>query len=223
MAFGIYTLYRMVQPGVRNRRIRLFLELFQPTASTRILDVGGLVYDWDGVVPIESPVTLLNMDDPRAGQKVSGRFDCRIGDGRQMPFADQSFDIAYSNSAIEHVGSYEDQERFAAELRRVGRGVFVQTPNRWFFAEPHFVTIFVHYLPWPLARRLIRYCSVRGLFRSGDNIDLGQLASELRLLSHREMTKLFPDCEIRREKWLGMTKSFIAVRRCKEDEVYNRL
>ena len=201
MTFSIYTLYRMCQPGFRNRRIRLFLDLFQPKPSTRILDVGGFVHDWDGV-PVDSPITLLNTDDPRAGLQASERFHCHIGDGRQLPFGDRSFEIAFSNSTIEHVGSYEDQKRFARELRRVGRGLFVQTPNRWFFAEPHFVTVFVHYLPWRLARRLIRFCSFRGFFRSGDNVDLTRLASELRLLSYREMRELFPDSEIYRERWL---------------------
>ena len=43
MGFGIYSLYRAIQPRLRERRIRDFLELFQPTSDTRILDVGGLV------------------------------------------------------------------------------------------------------------------------------------------------------------------------------------
>ena len=106
-----------------------------------------------------------------------------------------------------------DQQRFAAEIRRVGRQVFVQTPNRWFFIESHFLTGFEHFLPWRVARQLLRFCSVRGLFRSGDNVDLRQLAAELRLLDFRQMQTLFPDCEIHREKWLGLTKSLIAVRR----------
>ena len=35
---------------------------------------------------------------------------------------------------------------------------------------------------------------------------------ETRLLTHREMRALFPDCEIRRERFLGLTKSYVAVR-----------
>jgi hypothetical protein len=211
MAFGIYSLYRRFQPGFRNQRIRLFLEAFQPGTQTRILDVGGLVWNWYDV-PIKSEITLFNTDDPRIGPPAPDRFHCQNGDGRHLPFSDRSFDIAFSNSTIEHVGTYEDQKQFANELRRVGRGLFVQTPNRWFFAEPHFVTVFVHYLPWCLAKRLIRFCSFRGIFRGGDNIDLRNLAAELRPLSYREMKELFPDCEIWREKWFGMTKSLIAVR-----------
>jgi hypothetical protein len=75
------------------------------------------------------------------------------------------------------------------------------------------VTAFIHFLPAGLARKLLPVFSFRGLFRSGDNIELQKLAAELRLLNFREVKELFPDCEIHREKWFGLTKSFIAVRR----------
>lgn len=213
MAFGIYQLYRALQPEFRQRRIKLFLQLFHPQPATRILDVGGYVYDWDGVVPIQSPVTFLNLNAAPSSGPVPRRYTILIGDGRKLPFPDQSFDIAFSNSVIEHVGTFADQQRFAAELRRVAKQLFVQTPNRWFFLEPHFLAVFVHFLPRPLARRLLQIFSFRGLFRAGDNVQLNELAEELRLLGRREMERLFPDCEIRRETWFGLTKSFIAVRR----------
>jgi hypothetical protein len=89
----------------------------------------------------------------------------------------------------------------------------VQTPNRRFFVEPYFVAVFGHYLPWSVAKRLIRFCSFRGLFRSGENVNLGRLTGELGLLSFRQVNGLFPDCEIHREKLFGLTKSFIVVRR----------
>jgi hypothetical protein len=211
MKFGIYELYSIFQPALRKRRFELFLDVFRPAASTRILDVGGFVGDWKSA-GILSSVTCLNVV-PASSQPATAQVVYETGDGRDMRFADQSFDIVFSNSVIEHVGVWKDQQRFAAEVRRVGRQVFVQTPNRWFFVEPHFVALFVHYLPWSLAKRLIRFCSFRALFRSGDNVNLKQLADELGLLSFRQVKELFPDCEIHREKMFGLTKSFIAVRR----------
>jgi hypothetical protein len=211
MKFGIYEFYGFFQPALRKRRFELFLDVFKPIASTRILDVGGFVGDWKNA-GLPSAVTCLNVE-PASGQPTTGRVVYEAGDGRNMRFADESFDIVFSNSVIEHVGAWKDQQRFAAEVRRVGRQVFVQTPNRWFFIEPHFVAVFVHYLPWSLAKRIIRFCSFRGLFRSGDNANLKQLADELGLLSFRQVKELFPDCEIHREKLFGLTKSFIAVRR----------
>ena len=212
MAFGIYEFYCFFQPGFRRRRIELFIKLFQPGVTTRILDVGGFPSDWDGVVPIESQITLLNPDQKGAASPWPKRYVEELGDGCALRYGDKSFDIGYSNSVIEHLHTFENQKRFAAEIRRVGKNLFVQTPNRWFPIEPHFVTAFVHFLPLSLARKLLPVFSFRGLFRSGDNIELKQLAGELRLLSLREVRELFPDCEIHREKWFGLTKSFIAVR-----------
>jgi ubiquinone/menaquinone biosynthesis C-methylase UbiE len=185
----------------------------QPNAETAILDVGGYVHNWLGIVPIQSPVTVVNLSHPNAAEPLPEGYTRVVGDARKLPFSDSTFDIVFSNSVIEHVGSFEDQRSVAQEVRRVGKRYFVQTPNRWFFIEPHFITLFVHFLPWSLARKLIRVFSFRGLVRSGDNVNLKELADGLRFLSLRELKELFPDAEIVREKWLGFTKSFIAVRR----------
>jgi hypothetical protein len=210
MGLSIHSIYRLLQPGLRRRRIQLLLDGLKPQSSTRILDVGGYAANWDGV-PIDSPVTCLNLQAPTT--RLPERFTCCVGDGRYLPFANDSFDLVFSNSVIEHLTTYENQGRFAAEIRRVGKQLFVQTPNRWFFIEPHFLTIFVHFLPRPIAKRVIRFASLRAWLRNGDTINLRQLADEVRLLSFREMLALFPDCEIHRETWCGLTKSFIAIRR----------
>ena len=39
------------------------------------------------------------------------------------------------------------------------------------------------------------------------------MVDEISLLGYREFAALFPDCEIRRERVLGWTKSYMAVRR----------
>ena len=57
-----------------------------------------------------------------------------VADGCHLPFADDAFDMAFSNSVIEHV---PDHEAFSRELARVGRSYYVQTPNKWFPIEPH--------------------------------------------------------------------------------------
>jgi hypothetical protein len=59
----------------------------------------------------------------------------------------KEFDLAFSNSAIEHVGDFERQRKFAQEMLRLGRHVYCQTPNRWFPIEPHYFTLCLHWLP----------------------------------------------------------------------------
>lgn len=208
---NIYSFYRRWQPKFRAARMRAFRETFMPTERTTILDVGGNYYDWSDLA-VECRFTILNVDDIPAGWNMPPNFRYVVGNGCALSEADASYEIAYSNSVIEHLQTWDAQKKFAAELRRVGRAVYVQTPNRWFPIEPHFLTLFIHWLPRCWHRWLFRWLSVRGWLRRGDNVGLDTLVAELRLLTFREMRELFPDCEIRREKFLGITKSFIAVR-----------
>jgi hypothetical protein len=52
---------------------------------------------------------------------------------------------------VEHIAP-PDREAFAAELRRVGRGWFVQTPAWSFPIEPHALLPAAHWLPVALRR-----------------------------------------------------------------------
>ena len=54
----------------------------------------------------------------------------------RLPFEDGEFDLAYSSSVIEHI-PVARRAAFAAEVRRVARGWYVQTPALSFPVEPH--------------------------------------------------------------------------------------
>lgn len=133
-------------------------------------------------------------------------------DGCRMPFADRSFELLHSNSVIEHVGTWERQQAFAAEARRVGRTLWVQTPAREFLVEPHLLAPFVHWLPRGWQRRLIRNGTIWGLMTRPTPQQVGEFLNEVRLLTRGEMQQLFPDCRILTERFLGMSKSYIAIR-----------
>jgi len=208
---NIYSIYRNVQPYFRTRRWQLFTRSFSTSPETNILDVGGYPANWDGV-DVSGQITVVNVDTPRPEETRGGRITCIQADARSLPFADRSFDIVFSNSVIEHLGNLPDQRRFAHEVRRVGLHLFIRTPNRWFPIEPHFLAPLVHFLPKKIQMPLLRWCSVRGWLRHGDNVHLDSLFAELRLLDYAAMHDLFPDCRIVREKLAGMTKSLIATR-----------
>lgn len=177
----------------------------------RVLDVGGSPFNWQFVTH-QPHVLLLNLT--LSGEPLpEERFTETVGDARALVYGDQAFDVSFSNSVIEHVGSLEDQRRFASEVRRVGRRVWVQTPARGFPLEPHFLTLFVHWLPRRLRPWWIRWFSLWSWLTRPSTEAITAMLAEIRLLSRAEMQELFPDCEILVERVLFMPKSYIAVRR----------
>ena len=207
---NIYSVYRLLQPRFRARRMRHLTETFRLNEETTILDVGGVFDGWDGF-PVSPRITILNIDDVASGWKMPPNLTYVISNGRHLEHA-KSFDLVYSNSVIEPVGTFEEQERFASEVRRVGRQVYAQTPNKHFFIAPHFIAPGVHLLPRKWQPFLVRWQSARGWLRRDDNKGTENLIRELRLFSLRQLNALFPDCEIISERLLILYKSFTAVR-----------
>lgn len=188
-----------------------FLAEFRPTPETTILDVGGTAFNWSLVDHIRPKLTLLNL--PGRMPPVPDWIEAVSGDGCALPYADRSFDIVYSNSVIEHLGCWERQQAFAQEIRRVGRSYTVQTPNRHFPIEPHYLTPLVQFLPPSVQTRMIRNGTVRGWITRPTPEQCRELVDEIRLLTESEMRTLFPEATIQQERTLGLTKSFTAVYR----------
>ena len=208
----VHRAYGMLMRGFRRRRMRAFERRFGSREATTILDVGGTRFNW-GLIDAKSRITLLNLSVPPDVDELPPNFTCVVGSATRLEFEDGSFDVGFSNSVIEHLASWERQESFAREIRRVGRSLWVQTPARRFFVEPHLITPFVHYLPKRWQRRLLRNFTVWGWLARPSQEAVDRFLAETRLLDHEEMRRLFPDCEIRRERFLGFTKSYVAVRR----------
>jgi methyltransferase family protein len=206
---NIHAIYAPFLTHFRSKRMRAFVEMFGVDDATSIVDVGGYDFNWT-LAPAKPRVVLVNIED-EAWQR--GRFRKVQGDGRNLAFGDNSFHIAYSNSVIEHVGHWEDQVAFANEIRRVAPRYFVQTPYKWFFIEPHLIAPFVHFLPRRIKRRLVRRCTIWGLVTKPDQRAVDAFLDYIRLLDKREMKTLFPEADIIEEKFFGLTKSLIAVRR----------
>jgi Methyltransferase domain len=144
----------------RRHKLKLFHDFMQPTAHTTVVDVGvadtsfgegegqtlthnffEALYPWPERITAVGNVPLANFT------KAFPQIRTVVADGRELPFGDGEFDVAFSNAVVEHVGSREDQKRFCHELARVARRVFVTTPNRLFPVDPHTLRPFVHWLP----------------------------------------------------------------------------
>lgn len=204
----IHDLYRPFLHYFRRRRMQRFQERFGITDETRILDVGGFFFNWS-LIPVRPRLTILNLDFPGETEQVATWV---IADARSMPFQDGTFEIVFSNSVIEHLGDFANQQKFAQEIERVGLRYYVQTPNRWFPVEPHLITPVIHFLPRTWQARLLRNFTVWGLVTRPSREQCAGFLEEVALLDYQKMRSLFPEAEIRRERFLGFTKSLIAVK-----------
>lgn len=205
----IHAIYEPFIRHFRTRRMEQFVALFGVKDGDRVIDVGGTPFNWR-LIKVKPHVVLVNVGGT---VQALDNVESIVGDGRALDYANESFDIAYSNSVIEHVGTWEDQVKFARELGRVAASYYVQTPNKWFFIEPHLIAPFIHFLPKRLVCRLVRYFSIWGLVVRPNRRRAEEFVNGISLLGEREVRRLFPDAEIHRERFLGMTKSLIAVRR----------
>jgi SAM-dependent methyltransferase len=176
----------------RRRRHRRFFSLTGLGADARILDVGcGRL----GLRALEPALDITGVDLSEQ-PSYPGPFVRADPARRGLPFADGEFDLVYCSSVIEHVPP-ENRGAFATELRRVGRGWFVQTPARSFPIEPHALLPFVHWLPRPLRRAYWR-------------LGAADAAEEIALLSRHELESLFGPALPER---LGpLIKSWVCVR-----------
>ena len=211
MDWVLFDLFTSVSRRYRARRMARCVRLLGIRADTRVLDVGGTMDIWR-LAPVLPRVVILN--EPRAGCEPG--VQTVFADGRALPFPDRAFDVVFSNSVIEHVGDSESQAHFAAEIARVGKAYWVQTPNRRFFIEPHLCTPFVHWLPRAWQRRLLAWGTVWEWIARPDpdrrEYYLDHYLTRIRLLTAGGLERLFPEASILKERFLGSTKSLVAFR-----------
>ena len=207
-------LLRLAFRYFRSRRMRLFEKAFRITPETRILDVGGSPLIWK-FARVRPRVTVLNF--PSALEHGPSGFQQVGADGCMLPFKDKSFDIVFSNSVIEHVGSEAAQRLFAVEAARVGRAYWIQTPNRCFPVEVHLMLPFIHFLPKRAQRAIISRFTIWQILVKPAPAErafyIEHFLSDLRLLDRRDLQRLFPRALILKERFAGLTKSLIAVQK----------
>lgn len=205
---NIHSIYLYFQKRFRPSRMKRFYKAMNITPETNVLDAGGTLLNWSFIDVIPN-LTILNIHPPQ--DTLPPRVKWVIGNAMEMEFKDNSFDVVFSNSVIEHLGSWQNCERFAKEIRRVGKCYFVQTPNYWFPVEPHFLTPFIHWLPRRIGKALLPI-TVHSIITG--NRELTRIAfDEVKLIKPYEMKMLFPDAEVVYEKVMGLPKAIIAIKK----------
>jgi len=161
----------------RERKWAQFLALVEPRPGLRVLDVGFTEKEhqeadnfFEKHYPFPSNITALGVDEPVEFSKRYPEVQAVKYDGRKFPFEDKSFDIAWSNAVIEHVGNAAAQTMFLAEIVRVSRFAFVTTPNRYFPLEVHTRLPLLHWLPKPVFDKIL--VALKMDWAAGDYMDL---------------------------------------------------
>ena len=209
---------------MRRRRaadLRLLIEnCFRRKGTVSIIDMGGEAKYWnilgeDYLKQHRVAITLVNKSEENLPDNPNpALFTTVIKDCCSLSYEDQSFDIAHSNSVVEHLMDWEHMRAFAEQTRRVARDYFVQTPSFWFPIEPHFKAPFFHWLPEPVRIGLVMRRRF-GTHPRATSVDTAMgFVQNVRLLDRRQFVDLFPDGRIVREKIAGLTKSFVAIRGC---------
>ena len=207
----------------RAKRAKIFNALFPDLANETVIDLGGGKGEHIAkVLPGYQNITIADFNEMHLAmaRENFGYKTMRLDGSQDLPFGDKAFDVVYCNSVIEHVTGPKDemvemtdtkrfadiskahQKKFASEIRRIGKGYFVQTPYKWFPVESHTIT-----------PSLVQLLPRKAQLQCYKMVPKKRTTPDFYLLTKKDMRELFPDADFVYEKSFGMLKSIIAVKR----------
>lgn len=200
---------RSLSARARARRWSVLLRHFPEIGSMHVLDLGGELRFWRAAPVRPEYVTMVNLKNVPDADEPWIRYV--VGNACHAEFPTADYDIVISNSLLEHVGGPKERHRLADVIHGAARRHWVQTPNRYFPIEPHWLFPGFQFLPfgarvfvtrtWPLGHR--RH---RNRKRAADSV------AQVELIGPGEMRRLFPTSLLWVERLAGFPKSLVAIR-----------
>ncbi len=209
----------------RRRRGRFLTGLLSIPLDAEILDLGGGTGSHiHAILPEHRNITVCDISDSDLAQarEKYGYRTVQLTEAEDLPFSDRQFDFCFCSSVIEHVtgpkaevttmrddGQFRSvarahQKHLAAEISRIARAYYVQTPYRYFVIESH------TWLPGLIVFLPRRYqIAVISLF---NRFWFKKTSPDWYLLDRAEMAETFPEAKIYRERYLLLTKSLMAIK-----------
>jgi len=213
----------------RSKRASLFRQEFVIHSDTKVLDLGSEtgehianVLTETNFIPRNIYIADIDSGAVAEGARRFGFTPVVIDESGKLPFPDQFFDIVYCSSVIEHVTisknvvwqirsgrkfkkmSTEAQTRFSQEINRIGKQYYVQTPNKWFPIESHSWLPVVGWLPRRLQVPLLRFTNLFWIKKA---------VPDWNLLGARDLSILFENSQVEKEKIFGLVKSVTALKK----------
>lgn len=194
---------------VRSQQLKIFNELFNPSAQTSVVDVGvspaELLPDtnyFEKHYPYPRRLTAVSVENCSGLRSFYPQIKfVQASPGTRLPFPDKKFDLAVSWATLEHVGGYAEQRFFLRELVRISRHIFVTTPDRDCLYEPHTGTFIIHWLPLPWFRQICRFTG-KSFWARPENFNPLKIG---------DIRKLCPELSIRKFKSFAVIPSHLLI------------
>ena len=206
--FGMRLFYgalAIISPHTRGARMKSFLRTMPITTGCKIIDLGGAPEFWKDVqIPLN--ITIVNLPGICNKSRFPSHHTIQLieGDATNLEiFENNAFDIAFSNSVIEHVGPPHKQIQFVHEITRLAPMYWVQTPAIWFPLEAHTGIPFWFILPKFVKSLFHKRWKQR--YPEWNEMVLGTT-----VISKSTLKKYFPKAQFWTETLFFIPKSYIA-------------
>jgi hypothetical protein len=176
-----------------------------------VIDLGGDIRSWRLSRARPARLLLVNLTEQDAPEPWA---ESTVADACDLPrsITSQGFDLVYSNSVLEHVGGHYRRQQFAEAARALASHMWIQTPYRYFPIEPHWLFPGFQWLPVAARTRVMRHWPLGNYTGTFSSADAVKHVLNVELISQAELTSYFPDAEIWRETFFGLTKSLVATK-----------
>jgi hypothetical protein len=195
----------------RRRRWQRLLSEFPQLGEMRVVDLGGVAAEWRRAPVAPAAVTVVNLFDQ---EPLDESMSIVVGDACELlpQLASERFDLVFSNSVIDQVGGHHRRLQFAASVHALSDSHWIQTAYRYFPLDA--VTLFPlqQQLPLRVRASIARHWPL-GYRHAATEHEAILLNLAIEGLSRTAMRAYFPHSRIIAERWAGLTKSLIAVRR----------
>lgn len=129
----------------KAKKIISILGRYKDLSTCAVLDIGtGSGHIIQEIAKHCKTAVSVNISDERI---VTEGYEFYLVKDEILPFAEQSFDVVITNHVIEHT---PQQSLHLSEIHRVLKKcgiVYLATPNKYTFIEPHFNLPFLSWLP----------------------------------------------------------------------------